>query len=167
MFHITLCKITKKEKDIFNKLFQLFIYDFSELNKVDIEDDGLYSPLPDVDDYYSKDDYISFFIKVEGKLAGLAVIRFIQEESITYFRHFFIMRKYRRLKIGETSANMIFDMFPGKWRVSQFDFNKPAICFWRNIIERYTEGNYLETRRIDDKGIKQEFYQRNVKLINY
>lgn len=155
---ISLSKVTKNEKNIFYNLNQLFAYDFSELNMMDINNDGLYQPLQDVDDYYTKQEYISFFIKVEGKLAGLAVVKFINEEDINYFRHFFIMRKYRRLKIGERSANMIFDMFPGKWRVSQFDFNEPAICFWKKIIERYTDGNYVETRRIDDKGIQQEFF---------
>ncbi|BCZ46251.1 hypothetical protein psyc5s11_23180 [Clostridium gelidum] len=35
-------------------------------------------------------------------------------------RHFFIMRKYRRLKVAQSAVHMIFDMFSGKWRVSQF-----------------------------------------------
>ncbi|WP_160680478.1 GNAT family N-acetyltransferase [Clostridium sp. C8-1-8] len=160
MSNISLIRVTKNEKEIFYNLNQLFAYDFSELNKMDINDDGLYPQLHDVDDYYTKDEYISFLIKVEGKLAGLAVIKFINEEGINYFRHYFIMRKYRRLKIGEQAASMIFDMFPGKWRVSQFDFNEPAICFWRKIIDRYTEKSYMEMRRIDDKGIQQEFFSR-------
>lgn len=165
MINISLSKVTKNEKDIFYNLNQLFAYDFSELNKMDINDDGLYQPLQDVDEYYTKDNYNSFLIKVEGKLAGLVVVKFINEEGINYLRHFFIMRKYRRLKIGERAANMIFDMFPGKWRVSQFDYNEPAICFWRKIIERYTEGNYMETRRIDDRGIKQEFFSKEYERI--
>lgn len=164
MINISLSKVTKNEKDIFYNLNQLFAYDFSELNKMDINDDGLYQPLQDVDEYYTKANYSSFLIKVEGKLAGLAVVKFIDEEGINYLRHFFIMRKYRRLKIGERAANMIFDMFPSKWRVSQFDFNEPAICFWRKIIERYTEGNYIETRRTDGKGIKQEFFSEEYEV---
>ncbi|MFL0250665.1 GNAT family N-acetyltransferase [Clostridium neuense] len=162
MINISLSKVTENEKDIFYNLNQLFAYDFSELNKMDIDDNGLYQQLKDVDEYYTKDNYSSFLIKVEGKLAGLAVIKFMDEEGVNYLRHFFIMRKYRRLKIGERVTNMIFDMFPGKWRVSQFDFNEPAICFWRKIIGRYTEGNYVETRRPDDKGIKQEFFSKDM-----
>ncbi|WP_224037758.1 hypothetical protein [Clostridium gelidum] len=30
------------------------------------------------------------------------------------------MRKYRRLKVAQSAVHMIFDMFSGKWRVSQF-----------------------------------------------
>jgi predicted acetyltransferase len=157
MINTTLHEVTEKEKNIFNNLNQLFAYDFSELNKMDINDDGLYQPLQDVEDYYTKSEYSSFFIKVEGKLAGLAVIKFISEENVNYLRHFFIMRKYRRLKVGEMAVNIIFDRFSGKWRVSQFDYNEPAICFWRKVIERYTKGKYIETRRIDKKGFQQEF----------
>lgn len=158
MMNISLRKVTENEKNTFYNLNQLFAYDFSELNKMNINKDGLYQKLPDIDDYYTKQEYISFFINVEGELAGLAVVKFIDEEEISYLRHFFIIRKYRRSKIGEKSAHMIFDMFPGKWRVSQFDFNEPAICFWRKIIERYVNGNYIEIRRSDDKGIQQEFF---------
>lgn len=160
MINISLNKVTKNEKDIFNNLIQLFAYDFSELNKMDIRDDGLYQPLQDADDYYTKAEYKSFFIKVEGKLAGLVIIKFIKEENINYLRHFFIMRKYRRLKIGEMTVNIIVNMFSGKWRVSQFYYNEPAIFFWRKVLERYTEDNYVETTRIDGKGIQQEFFSK-------
>jgi predicted acetyltransferase len=163
MINVSLHKVTEDEKDIFNNLNQFFAYDFSELNKMDIRDDGLYQPLQDVDDYYTRSDYNSFFIKVEGKLAGLVVIKFVSEENLNYLRHFFIMRKYRRLKVGESTVNMIFNMFPDKWRVSQFDYNEPAICFWRKVIERYTKGDYVETRRIDGRGIQQEFFSKEYK----
>lgn len=158
--NISLYKVTKNEKDTFNNLIQLFAYDFSGLNKMDINDDGLYEPMQDVEDYYTKPEYSSFLIKVDGKLAGLAVIKFISKENINYFRHFFIMRKYRRLKVGERTVNMIFDMFPGKWRVSQFDYNETAICFWRKVIGGYAEENYIETIRADGRGVQQEFFRR-------
>lgn len=158
--NVTLHRVSENEKDIFKNLMQFFAYDFSELNKMDINENGVYHQLPDVEEYYSDSNYTSFFIKVEGKLAGLVVVKKIAEENVSYLRHFFVMRKYRRLKVGETAANMIFDMFSGKWRVSQFDFNEPAIFFWRKIIERYTESNYIETRRKDGRGIQQEFLSK-------
>lgn len=156
--NISLIRITEKEKETFRNLIQLFAYDFSELNGMDVDDNGLYPELPDMEDYYTKSEYVSFFVKVNGKLAGLAIIKLMEDENINYLRHFFILRKYRRLKVGQNAVHMIFDSFPGKWRVSQFDFNEPAISFWRKAIERYTQGNYQETRREDGKGLRQEFY---------
>lgn len=157
---ISLDRITENEKEIFKNLIQFFAYDFSELIDMDVDDNGLYPALKDMDDYYTQSEYVSFFIRISGKLAGLAVIRFIKEENSNYLRHFFVMRKYRRLKVGQIAAHMIFDSFPGKWRVSQFDFNEPAINFWRKIIERYTDCEYVEIRRDDGRGPQQEFYSR-------
>lgn len=47
---------------------------------------------------------------------------------------------------------MIFNLHLGRWRVSPFDFNKPAISFWRNVFEVYTGGNYTTRRRQDNRG---------------
>lgn len=147
---ITLEKVNPNDKDVFENLFQLFAYDFSELMGMDICDDGKYRGLNDMEDYYSKPNYYSYFVKVDGKFAGVAVLRF--DEETNYFRHFFIMRKYRRKKVGQDSVHMIFKLHPGKWRVSPFDFNKPAISFWKKVFDVYTEGNYITQRRKDNSG---------------
>lgn len=157
---LLLDRITENEKESFKNLIQLFAYDFSELIDMDVDDNGLYPALKDMDDYYTQPEYVSFFIRISGKLAGLAVIKFIKEENTSYLRHFFVMRKYRKLKVGQIASHMIFDSFPGKWRVSQFDFNEPAINFWRKVIERYTNCEYVEIRRADGRGPQQEFYSR-------
>jgi len=148
--NITLEKVNRSDKVVFENLFQLFAYDFSELMGMDICDDGKYPELNDMEDYYSKPNYCSYFVKVDGKFAGVAVIRF--DEETNYFRHFFVIRKYRRIKVGKDSVYMIFKLHPGKWRVAPFDFNKLAILFWKNVFDIYTEGNYITRRRNDNKG---------------
>lgn len=147
---IKLEKATYKDKEVFENLFQLFAYDFSDLNGMDLCDDGKYHGLNDMEDYYSKDNYCSFFVKVEEKLAGLAVLRF--DEDSNYLRHFFIIRKFRRKKVGQNSVHMIFKLYPGTWRVSPFDYNKPAIAFWEKVFDVYSEGNYVTQRRRDNRG---------------
>lgn len=161
---IALHKVESSDGDILERLFQLFAYDLSSLNGVSIGDDGLYHGLNDIKDYFSKDNYYSYFIKVDGKLAGVTVIRF--EEELTYLRHFFIMRSYRRKEVGLKSTHMLFDMFPGKWRVSTFDYNQPAIEFWRNVCSTYTDGSYYEMRRSDNKGPQFEFDCKKGAFIN-
>ncbi|WBW94883.1 GNAT family N-acetyltransferase [Oceanirhabdus sp. W0125-5] len=151
-------KVHTKDEEVFRNLFQLFAYDFSEMMGMDVLDNGKYPELSDMDDYYSKDNYISYFIKVDGKLAGVAVLRF--DDDSNYFRHFFIMRKYRRRKLGKNSVYKIFKTHPGKWRVSAFDYNKPAINFWKNVFDVYTEGEFIQQRRSDDKGV--EFAFKNI-----
>lgn len=152
---ISLCKVDMKDTVILERLFQLFEYDTSSLSGMDIGEDGLYHRLNDISDYTTKENYYSCFIKVDGKLAGIVVIRF--EECETYLRHFFILKKYRRQKIGSESAYKIFDKFSGRWRVSTNDFNKPAIEFWEKVCETYTNGNYKKLRRPDNRGPQFEF----------
>ncbi len=157
---IELCRVRHEDSDIFERLFQFFAYDFSELNGMDIGNDGKYHGLNDIPDYFAKSDYCSYFIKVDNKYAGLAVIKFNESEGTNYLRHFFILRKYRKHKVGQIAVHRIFDNFTGKWIVSQFDFNIPAITFWRKVIDRYTNGDYIEKRRDDNKGPQQEFLKK-------
>src|SRR5690554_2588533 len=124
-------KVTKMDNYIVHHLFQLFSYDISDLSGVDIRNDGKYNSLDDIDDYSSKSNYQSYFIKVDGILAGIAVIRF--EDELTYLRHYFILRKFQGKKVGFHAACKIFSMYTGKWRVSTMDYNKPAIKFWRKV----------------------------------
>lgn len=150
-------KVTNRNKQAFKNLWQFFGYDFSELNKMDINQEGEYTLPEDLEEYIESNQYCSYIVKVNGMIGGLAVIKFIEDEGINYFRHFFIMRKFRRMGIGKEAVYKIFRLYSGRWRVSQFDYNIPAITFWRTVIEEYTDGHYNETRRIDDKGPQQEF----------
>lgn len=150
--NVTFKKVNVNDKLVFENLFQLFAYDFSELMGMDIGENGKYPELSDMEDYYSKQNYCSYFIKVDDKLAGIAVLRF--DDDINYLRHFFIMRKYRRLKVGQNAVNMIFKLHPGSWKVSAFDYNKPALNFWKNTFDKFTNGNYITQRRSDDKGLE-------------
>ena len=150
-------KVTDRNKQLFKNLWQFFGYDFSEMNKMDVNENGEYTLPDDLDEYIESNNYCSYIVKVKGMTAGLAVIKFIEDEGINYFRHFFIMRKFRRLGVGKETVFKIFQLYPGRWRVSQFDFNIPAISFWRSVIKEYTDGQYTETRRRDDKGPQQEF----------
>lgn len=155
--NISFEKVTDRNKQVFKNLWQFLGYDFSEMNKMDVNKEGQYTLPDDLEDYFESNNYCSYIVKVNEMIAGFAVIKFIEDEGINYFRHFFIMRKFRRLGIGKEIVYKMFRLYPGRWRVSQFDFNIPAISFWRGVIEEYTKGQYNETRRIDDKGPQQEF----------
>ena len=154
---ISFDKVTIKNELVFRNLWQFFGYDFSEMNNMDLNEEGIFVLPPDYHEFIEDDQYCSYIIKVDGNHAGLAVIKFIEEESVNYFRHFFIIRKFRNKGIGKSVVHKIVDLYPGKWRVSQFDYNKPAIHFWRKSVGAYTCDNYIEVRRSDGKGPQQEF----------
>ena len=154
---ISIIKVENNNRDTFMNIWQFLGYDFSELNGMDLSENGCYKLPSDINDYINHDDYSSYIIMCDQNIAGIAVIKFIDNKEVNYFRHFFIMRKYRRNRVGQNAVEEIFNMHEGKWLVSQFDYNLPAITFWRRVVSEYTKGNYKEYRRKDDKGPQQEF----------
>lgn len=140
-----------------SNLCSFALYDLSELNGMKISEEGSYFKNNSCQQWIEDPSYEVNFIRVDGELAGFIVTRFLRDESINYLNHFFVVRKYRRKGVGKRAAEMAFDKHEGKWRVSQFDWNTPAILFWRRVIKDYTNNQYQESRRVDNKGPMQEF----------
>jgi predicted acetyltransferase len=125
------------------------VFDFEWLHKIHL--------------YWEKPDWHAFVVKVDGKLAGFALVRQCSylsgDTDTTDMAEFFIMRQYRRRRVGERVAARLFDMFPGRWEVREEAKNLAAQRFWRTIIDRYARGRYEESIVDDDrwKGPVQSF----------
>jgi len=150
----------KSEQSILENLMQLYLYDFSEIDGDDCNEQGLfeYEYLPR---YWIEPERHPFLIRVDGKLAGFALVRQRTEAAEDLPPHavseFFILRKYRRQGVGEWAAFELFDRFPGKWEVAEIPENVSAIRFWRKVIAAHTGGQYEETIDIDWGGPVQRF----------
>lgn len=62
---------------------------------------------------------------------------------------FFILKKYRRKGIGKLACNKFFEIFPGRYAISQALSNTPAIKFWKNVYESKGIKTY-EKEEIED-----------------
>lgn len=148
-----------EERDVLAALMQLYVYDFSAMLGLDVEDDGRYRG-PAVE---GRD---AFLVRVDGKLAGFALIagtsRLTGEEGVRDVAEFFVLRRFRRSGVGETAARSLFDRYPGRWEVRQKRENVGAIAFWRRVIDRYTGGRFEEEALDDDRwrGPVQRFDHR-------
>ncbi|MGM0884903.1 MAG: GNAT family N-acetyltransferase [Bacillota bacterium] len=154
---VVLEKITEDGLDTLKNLIEFAAYDLSELNGSNLNERGSFISNLDPRVWYENPNYDLFFIRADGELAGFVIIKQISEEDIYYLNHFFILRKFRRKNIGKNAAIQAFNMYVGNWRVSEFDWNIPAQFFWRKVIKEYTNDQYNETRRKDNKGPAQEF----------
>jgi predicted acetyltransferase len=76
---------------------------------------------------------------------------------------FFITAKERRLGIGKDAAVLIFNRFGGTWEVSEFQYNKAAVMFWRSVVSDYTNGRFRESRPQGE--VKQVFASTSGKVI--
>jgi len=68
---------------------------------------------------------------------------------------FFIIRARRRLGIGRSAVQLIFNRFAGRWEITEYMRNPAAVSFWRRVVAAYTRGNYQE--RIVNGEVHQVF----------
>src|SRR6516162_802430 len=80
-------------------LFEMYVYDLSELLGLDVGDDGRFHAYP-LDAYWSEPRRHPFLIRVDEKIAGFALVhgrsRLTGDEAVTDMAEFFVLRRYRR-----------------------------------------------------------------------
>jgi predicted acetyltransferase len=140
------------EKAVLRNLMELYQYDFSEMEGEDVNDFGLFG-YRYLDHYWTDPGRFPFLIRVDGKLAGFALVRrgrYLPEKHPLpqaiplMMAEFFVMRKYRRQGVGALAAKELFSRFTGRWEVGQIAQNPAAQAFWRKVIGEYTGGRYEE-----------------------
>ena len=144
MLNISIVPVNKDEKEILKNLSEKYHYEFSQYNEMDINELGLYG-YDCLDCYWTEPKLFSYFIIVDGKLAGFAVINDIptvKMEIDYYLADFSVMYKYRRLGVGKYAVKYLFDMYKGKWQLIYHPKNETSKHFWQNVVSEYTKGKY-------------------------
>ena len=68
-----------------------------------------------------------------------------REPRIDYrMAEFFVTRTRRRLGIGRIAVQLILSRFAGRWEITEYLRNAPAVTFWRRVVAAYTRGSYQE-----------------------
>ena len=145
---------------VLRRLMQLYLYDFAAIEDWDLGDDGLYGDARRIEGFWRDPRRRSFLVRVDGKLAGFAILReeaHFAGEGTREISEFFVLRRYRRRGVGEEVARATFDAFPGRWEVAGAARNVEAQAFWRAVIGRYTNNRYAEVARPDGNGVLQRF----------
>lgn len=132
------------EKEILRNLMEKYDYEFSQYDNRDVNQLGLYG-YDYFDCYWTEEGRYPFFIKVDGELAGFAMIGNYMEifkDAKYSMSEFFIMYKYRKQGVGSNVAKRLFDRFPGMWELKRHPKNLASVIFWDRVIEEYTKGKY-------------------------
>jgi len=112
------------------QLLELYAYDFSERTRADVADDGTFG-WRFLERCWTEPDRHAFLFRVDGRLAGFALVRTGEPHDMA---EFFVMRKYRRAGVGIEAARAVFAQFPGEWQTREQWANEGAIAFWRRAI---------------------------------
>jgi predicted acetyltransferase len=144
---------TVHDRAALRQLLELYAHDFSERNGADVGDDGLFA-YPYLDAYWQEPDRHPFLFRVDGRLAGFALVRSGAPHDMA---EFFVLRKYRRSGVGRDAARTVFARFPGEWQVREQFENTGAIAFWRGAIpvpfeETPNDEGPVQRFRIDGPG---------------
>lgn len=155
--HVAVEPAPIERKPAIARLVEFYIYDFSEYMGWDVDDDGRFG-YRYLDAYWSEPSRTPFLVMVDGRLAGFALVTILDgdDAGVTDMAEFFVMRRYRRQGVGRIAAAILFDRFPGPWRVRQIHANTAAQAFWRSVIAAYTNGDFTETAT--DRHVIQRFH---------
>ena len=97
-----------------------------------------------LDAYWDNPDREPFIIRVDGELAGFALVKKGVGGAPHQIGEFFVMAKFGGKGVGRAVAVDIFDRFPGHWLIHEMWNNYKAQAFWRGVINGYTNGHYEE-----------------------
>jgi predicted acetyltransferase len=142
---IELRSIQLNEREILNNLWEKYDYEFSQYDKRDVNELGLYG-CKDFDYYWKQERKWMYFVIVNGKIAGFVMLTDLPElgnrEIDWTLGEFFIMYKYRRLGIGRQVFIEVLNKHKGRFYLRRHPKNIASMHFWDNVINEYTRGQY-------------------------
>lgn len=133
----------REQEPVLANLLELYAHDFSELRDLDVGEDGRfgYGALPL---YWTEPGRFPFLVRVDGRLAGLVLVRrgsaISGDEAVWDMAEFFVIRGYRRRRIGTQVAHEVWRRFPGRWEIRVMQKNEAAQRFWQGAISSFTGG---------------------------
>jgi predicted acetyltransferase len=152
--HIEVIPATADQQPIFANLLELYIHDFSEFHNLELGANGRfgYEHLPL---YWVEPDRHPFLLRLDGKLAGFALVKrgseFSGNEAVWDMAEFFILRAHRRCGVGTAAAHQVWKRFPGQWEVRVMESNHAAHHFWQHAITEFS-GKSIHPVRIEKDG---------------
>lgn len=152
---VSLDKAGPDDIPVLRRLMQLYLYDIGSPDGWDVGRDGLFGNAGRIERFWTEPGRHSFLIRVDGVLAGFALVRdgaWFAGAGTREVSEFFVLRRFRRRGVGGRVATALFDMFPGRWEVVQMDSNAGAQAFWRAVIGRYTGGVFEDGERAGEYG---------------
>lgn len=152
--HVEVIAASPEQEPVLANMLELYVHDFSELMDLKLGPDGRfgYKSLPL---YWKESNRYPFLIMADGHLAGFVFVRggsaISDEADVWDMAEFFIVRGFRRQRVGTHAAQEIWKRFPGKWEVRVTDRNEKARNFWDRAVGEFL-GKTIKPCLIDKDG---------------
>ena len=150
--NVKLVKVKEEQKSILAHLIELYEYDFSDFEDSDVNAYGLYG-YSYLDYYWTEAGRYAYFIQVDGKLAGFAMVCgycYVSKKPDTHsMAEFFVMKKYRHRGIGKQAALEVLNSHPGSWELMVHPNNPVSHVFWENVIRQAASGEIKTVENVE------------------
>jgi predicted acetyltransferase len=150
----------REQEPILANLLELYAHDFSEFHDIEIGPDGRFG-YKRLALYWKEDGRHPFFITMNDKLAGMALVKRGSEISgdatVWDMAEFFILRGYRRHGIGTEAAHRVWRQLTGRWEIRVMESNFQALSFWVNAITKF-RGAAISPTRIERGTESWQFF---------
>lgn len=143
-----------EHESVLANMLELYVHDFSEFMDLRLGPDGRfgYKSLPL---YWKESNRYPFLVMADGHLAGFVFVRggsaISDEADVWDMAEFFIVRGFRRQRVGTQAAREICKRFPGKWEVRVTDRNERARNFWDRAVAELL-GKTIKPSQVDKDG---------------
>jgi predicted acetyltransferase len=158
-----LTKVDQSANEVLVNLMELYLHDMAEWFQFDTHPDGRYTY--DTSNVWNKGMDV-YFCYAGTIPVGFAIIdtaeRFSSDPTMRDMDEFFIVRRYRRLGLGQAFATALWQLYSGAWIVRVFQKNLPAVPFWRSAIGKHTAGEFQEEVCEINNGVWSHFTFQHV-----
>lgn len=143
-----------EQEPVLANMIELYVHDFSEFMDLKLGPDGRfgYRSLPL---YWKESTRYPFLVMADSHLAGFVFVRegpgISDEADVWDMAEFFIVRGFRRQRVGTQAAQEIWKRFPGKWEVRVTDRNENARRFWDRAVGEFL-GKTITPRQVEKDG---------------
>ena len=149
--HVAIEPATLADAALLANLLELYLHDLSEVFPIEPGLDGRFG-YPKLPGYWSEPEQrFPFLIRADGKTVGLALVTrgspVTDNPDVLDVAEFFVHRRYRRSGCGGRAAALLFDRLPGRWIVRVSEGNRGAMPFWEAVINGYTRGQFMQSKR--------------------
>src|SRR5271165_2667930 len=152
--HLEIVPVALEQAPTLANLLELYVHDFSEFLDLEIGEDGRFG-YPGLSLYWSEPGRHPFFVKLDGKYAGLVLVK--REGAVWDMAEFFILRGCRRRGIGTEVAHQVWKRFPGLWEVRVMEANATGQEFWARAIATFV-GEVVAPSRVEKGGKTWEVF---------
>lgn len=144
------------EADVIRGLLQLHLYEVG----MEPGPDGLIDWGEPLDEFFTSPGHVPLLFQDDNGLVGFALVRLNCElagvdgktiVTTNFMEEFFILRPHRRKKLGTRAADLIFEMYPGRWTVTCWPGHKGE-GFWRHVATARPSVRGREFRPDEHKG---------------